>query len=83
MERQSQEPTHHAVTDNAMMVPKDLALPNFDAVFMQVRVYDYSISRRGELYTNKIKNNQESDSQDPIQALVRSLFIFEIFSPIV
>ncbi|EGU81949.1 hypothetical protein FOPG_13048 [Fusarium oxysporum f. sp. conglutinans race 2 54008] len=32
-----------------MTVPKKLALPNFDAVFMQ--------------------NNQESDSQDPIQAL--------------
>ena len=38
MERQSQEPAHQAVTDNAMTVPKDLALPNFDAVFMQVRV---------------------------------------------
>jgi hypothetical protein len=49
VERQSQEPTHQAVTDNAMTVPMDLALPNFDAVFMQVRVYDYSISRRGEL----------------------------------
>ncbi|KAF4440781.1 hypothetical protein F53441_12189 [Fusarium austroafricanum] len=54
-----------------MTVPKDVALPHFNAVFIQVSTMlasRPSTMKRSFAHT-ALKNNQESDSQDPIQAL--------------